>query len=55
MNKISIEHFNLFYDTFQALKNINLQIKNNEIDETFLKEIMKKDKIFPDIDYMIYK
>ncbi len=31
MNKISIEHFNLFYDTFQALKNINLQIKNNEI------------------------
>ncbi len=31
MNKISIEHFNLFYDTFQALKNINLQIKTNEI------------------------
>ncbi len=29
-------------------------IKNNEIDEEFLKDIQKKDNIFPDIDYMIY-
>ena len=31
------------------------QIKNDEIDEDFLKDISKKDCIFPDIDYMIYK
>ena len=31
-----------------------LQIKNDKIDETFLNEIYKKDKIFDDIDYMIY-
>lgn len=31
MNKLSIENFNLFYDTFQALKNINLQIQSNKI------------------------
>lgn len=30
------------------------QIKSNSIDEEFLKEIYKKDKIFPEIDYMIY-
>ena len=30
------------------------QIKNNKIDEDYLKMIMEKDKIFPDIDYMIY-
>ncbi len=30
------------------------QIKNDNIDEEFLKDISKKDKIFPDIDYMIY-
>lgn len=30
------------------------QIKNNNIDEEFLKTVMEKDKIFPDIDYMIY-
>ena len=30
------------------------QIKNNTINEEFLKDISKKDKIFPDIDYMIY-
>ena len=30
------------------------QIKNNEIDKDFLKMIEEKDKIFPDIDYMIY-
>ena len=30
------------------------QIKSGSIDEDFLKDIMKKDKIFPDIDYMIY-
>ena len=28
--------------------------KANNIDEIFLKEIEKQDKIFPDIDYMIY-
>ena len=31
------------------------QIKNNNINEEFLKDIMKKDKIFPDINYTIYK
>ena len=30
------------------------QIKEDNIDEDFLKDIMKKDKIFPDIDYMLY-
>lgn len=30
------------------------QIKNDEIDEVFLKDISKKDCIFPDIDYNIY-
>ena len=30
------------------------QIKDNNIDKMFLDEIIKKDKIFPDIDYMIY-
>lgn len=30
------------------------QIKQNQIDETFVKDLYKKDKIFPDIDYMIY-
>ena len=30
------------------------QIKSNKIDKEFLKEIYDKDKIFPDIDYMIY-
>lgn len=31
------------------------QIKNNEIDKGFLDDIYKKDKIFDDIDYNIYK
>ena len=30
------------------------QLKNDSIDENFLKDISKKDCIFPDIDYMIY-
>lgn len=30
------------------------QIKNDKIDTDFLKMIEEKDKIFPDIDYMIY-
>ena len=30
------------------------QLKNNKIDETFLKNIYKQDCIFPEIDYMIY-
>ena len=30
------------------------QIKNDNINEEFLNDISKKDKIFPDIDYMIY-
>ena len=30
------------------------QLKGNNIDEEFLKDISKKDKIFDDIDYMIY-
>ncbi len=30
------------------------QIKTDTIDEEFLKDISKKDKIFPDIDYMLY-
>ena len=30
------------------------QLKTDTIDEEFLKDISKNDKIFPDIDYMIY-
>ena len=30
------------------------QIKENNINKEFLKDISSKDKIFPDIDYMIY-
>lgn len=30
------------------------QLNTNTIDEVFLKDIQKKDPIFPDIDYMIY-
>ena len=30
------------------------QIKSNNIDEIFLKDISKKDCVFPEIDYMIY-
>ena len=30
------------------------QIKSDSIDEEFLKDIAKKDPIFPEIDYMIY-
>ena len=30
------------------------QIKKNEIDENFLKDIQEKDCVFPDIDYHIY-
>ena len=30
------------------------QIKSDNIDEAYLKNIMSKDKIFPDIDYMLY-
>lgn len=30
------------------------QIKTNSIDAEFLKDISKKDPIFPEIDYMIY-
>ena len=29
-------------------------IKNDDIDKEFLKDLQKKDKIFPDIDYMMY-
>ena len=32
-----------------------LQIKNDKIDEKFLKKISEIDCIFPEIDYMIYK
>ena len=31
MNKFDIENLNLFYGSFQALKNINLAISENEI------------------------
>ena len=31
------------------------QIKANEIDEVFLKDISKKDCVFPEIDYRIYE
>lgn len=30
------------------------QIKNDKINKDFLDDIYKKDKIFPDINYMIY-
>ena len=42
--KDHIGRFTLLYD----------QIKNDKIDEEFLNDVSKKDKIFPDIDYMIY-
>ncbi len=31
MSKISIQHIDLFYDTFQALKDINMEIEANEV------------------------
>ena len=31
------------------------QIKDDKIDESFLKNINEKDCLFPDIDYTIYK
>ena len=31
MNKISVKNLNLFYENFHALKNINMNIKKNEI------------------------
>ncbi len=31
------------------------QLKENAIDKDFLNDICKKDKLFPDIDYLIYK
>lgn len=31
-----------------------LQLKNDKIDKDYLEEIYKKDKIFDEIDYMIY-
>lgn len=43
--KDHIGRFNKLYD----------MIKENNIDEDFLNDIMEKDPIFPDIDYMIYK
>ena len=33
---------------------VKVKIKENTIDEDFLKDISKKDCVFPDIDYMIY-
>ena len=30
------------------------KIKEDKIDEDFLKDISKKDCVFPDIDYMLY-
>ena len=32
-----------------------LEIKNNKIDENYLKKISEMDCIFPEIDYMIYR
>lgn len=31
MSKISIQHIDLYYDTFQALKDINMEIEPNEV------------------------
>ena len=31
-----------------------LQLKNDKIDKDYLEEIYRKDKIFDEIDYMIY-
>lgn len=41
------EHIGRFTKLYDMLKQDN-------IDEEFLKDISKKDKVFPDIDYMIY-
>ena len=32
-----------------------LEIKDNKIDENYLKKISEMDCIFPEIDYMIYR
>jgi 1,4-alpha-glucan branching enzyme len=42
--KDHIGRFTVLYD----------QLKNDNINEEFLKDISKKDKIFPDINYSIY-
>ena len=41
-------------DHIGRFTNLYEQLKNDNIDEDFLKDISKKDNIFPDIDYMIY-
>ena len=65
---VSIQEFVLQFDKYlhwYAKKRIKdhigrftklyYQIKNDEIDVDFLKDISKKDCVFPDIDYKIYK
>lgn len=39
---------------FGRFTKLYYQIKEDKIDEEFLKDISKKDCVFPDIDYMIY-
>ena len=41
-------------DHIGRFNNLYSQIKNDKIDKTYLEEIYKKDKIFDEIDYMIY-
>lgn len=38
-----------------CLSKLYYQIKDDKIDESFLKDINKKDCLFPDIDYNIYR
>ena len=41
-------------DHIGRFNNLYSQIKNDKIDKTYLEEVYKKDKIFDEIDYMIY-
>ena len=41
-------------DHIGRVTKLYLQLKNDKIDKDYLEEIYKKDKIFDEIDYMIY-
>ena len=44
----------LYFTYFSQYTKLYEQIKHDKIDEKYLEEIYKKDKIFDEIDYMIY-
>ncbi len=59
MNKLVVEKFNLFYDTFQALRDINIKIPTNEITaiigpsgcgkSTFLRSLNRMNDLIPNV------